>query len=63
MACETVLKKDHNVCFFFPLHVTFNKVAVFSCDIHTLREILSSDAGQLADRLKCFAGQNKYLQD
>ena len=49
--------------FFFPLRVTLNKVAVFSCDIHSLRQIFSSDAGQLSDRLKCFAGQNKYLQD
>ena len=30
---------------------------------NSLREIFSTDARQLSDRLKSFAGQNKYLQD
>ena len=30
---------------------------------NSLRAIFSTDAGQLSDSLKSFAGQNKYLQD
>ena len=30
---------------------------------HSLREIFPTDAGQLSDKLKFLAGQNKILQD
>ena len=56
---STAGKRSYVACFLGPGHTLNFLFHIFL----SLREIFYTDAGQLSDILKSFAGQNKYLQD